>query len=78
MPVNGPVAKISLFSGESESVPGLSVSQRILIAKPLPPKKFKAKSSVYGSAVAELLVKSTFRKKPFHPCIIVHQNQSVL
>src|SRR5665647_1237660 len=74
MPVSGPVAKISLFSGENGSVPCFKVSQRILIAKPLPPKKFKAKSSWYGSGLASLLVKLIFRKNPVHPCTIIHQN----
>jgi hypothetical protein len=70
MPVSGPVAKISLFSGENGWVPGFRVSQRILLANPLPPKKFRAKSWWYGSGLASLLVKLTFRKTPVHPCTL--------
>ena len=45
MPVKGPVAKISRFSGDNGSVPALSLSHRIFTANPLPPKKFDAKLS---------------------------------
>ena len=67
MAVKGPVAKTSLFSGESGSVPCLSLSQRIFAAKPLPPRKFNAKASSYRSGKGFFLVKSKFRKIPVHP-----------
>jgi len=45
-PENGPGIIISGFSGDSGSIPGsLSLSQRIFIANPRPPRKSRRSSS---------------------------------
>ena len=57
VPVTGPVANISLFSGLKGSTFGSTSSIKYLLPKPLAPRNFSAQSILKGSVVIFLVDK---------------------
>src|SRR6185369_4621889 len=70
VPVNGPVAKMSLFSGLKGSTWGLTSSDKYLAPSPRPPTKSRAQSSRTASLLTCFVVRLTRSTVPVQPYII--------
>ena len=69
VPVSGPVAMISLLSGDSGSTLGSISSIRYLVARPREPRYSLAQAMFSGSGVQVPAVRFTRRTFLFHPMI---------
>src|SRR5690348_10724388 len=63
VPVRGPVAKMSLFAGESGSTLGSISSERYFVPRPRDPRNVFAHSMLSGSGVQRRLLRSTRRTR---------------
>ena len=77
IPVTGPVAKTSLFSGPRGSIPGNSSRNRWCAINPTPPRYRRQVDSSTGSAPTVPLLRLTRRSLPWYPpgnscCIAGH------